>query len=142
MPVEHAAAVLIDKLLQRDAGRREVDARLLDAPAHREGAQPLAAVTAVAAEPLRALLDHVANPVERFHVVLQGGTPEEADLRNVRRTQARLAALALDRFDHRRLFAADIGAGAAAQLESGQRARRIRAQRRQLALEDAAAAVI
>ena len=32
---------------------------------------------------------------------------------------ARQAALALDRLDHRRLFAADVGAGAAAQMQLG-----------------------
>ena len=45
------------------------------------------------------------------------GPAEEADLRDVRRAQPRHAALALDRLDHRRLFAADVGAGAAAQVD-------------------------
>ena len=53
------------------------------------------------------------------------GTVEQPDLRDVGRTQPRLAALALDRFDHRGLFAADVGAGAAPQMELGNRAGRV-----------------
>jgi hypothetical protein len=49
--------------------------------------------------------------------VLQRRPAEQADLGDVGRAQARLAALAFDRFDHRRLFAADVGAGAAAQFD-------------------------
>ena len=90
----------------------------------------------------RRLLDDVAHPMERFHVVLERRPPEEADLRDVRRAQPRLAAFALDRLDHRGLFAADVGAGAAAKMNRRQRARRIRLQRRDLALENRAAAVI
>ena len=139
---EHAAAVLVDELRQRDAGGREVHARLLDAAAHRERAQPLAAVAALAGEPLRPLLEDVAHPVQRLHVVLERGPAEQADLGHIRRPQARLAALALDRLDHRGLFAADVGAGAASQVNRRKRARRIRLQRGDLALQDRAAAVI
>ena len=42
---------------------------------------------------------------------------EEADLDRERRLVARLAALALDRLEERRLLAADVGAGAAAELD-------------------------
>ena len=45
------------------------------------------------------------------------GAAEQADLRDVRRTMARQTALAFDRLDHRRFFAADVGAGAAAQMQ-------------------------
>ncbi len=65
---------------------------------------------------------------------------EQSDLRHVRRAQPRHAALALDRFDHRGLFAADVGAGAAPQMDRRQRARRIFLQRGDLALEYRAAA--
>src|SRR6185312_17067085 len=53
-----------------------------------------------------------------------------------RRTQARHPALAFDRFDHRRLFAADVRAGAAPQFDVGQRAGRIGGERVDLALQD------
>ena len=84
----------------------------------------------------------LAHPVQRLHVVLERGPVEQADLRDVRRAQPRLAALAFDRFDHRGLFAADVGAGAAAQMNRRDRARRIRLQRGDLPLENRAAAVI
>src|ERR1700694_2298799 len=86
----------------------------LPPPRHGERAQPLPAVAAMADEPGRALLDDLPHPVHRLHVVLEGGTVEEAYLSDVRRAQARHAALALDRLDHRRLFAADVRSGAAA----------------------------
>src|SRR3984893_10259111 len=70
----------------------------------------------VGGEPGSALLDDVAHPVERLHGLLEGRAAEQPDLRDIRRTMARQAALALDRFDHRGFFAADIGAGAAAQI--------------------------
>src|SRR5262249_47195881 len=54
-------------------------------------------------------------------VLLEGWTPEQADLRDVRRAVARQAALALDRFNHRRLLAADVRACAAAQMQLGVR---------------------
>ena len=81
-------------------------------------------------EPARALLEDLAHPVERFHVVLERRTAEEPDLRDVGRAQPRHAALAFDRFDHRRFFAADVGARAAPQMDRRQRARRIGLQRR------------
>ena len=87
----------------------------LDAARHRERAQALAAVPAVRGEPVAALLEDLAHPVQRLEVVLQRRPAEQADLRDVRRAQPRHAALAFDRFDHRRLFAADVGAGAAPQ---------------------------
>ncbi len=130
------------ELPQRDAGGREVHARLLHPSAHRERPQPLAAVAAVAGEPLGPVLEDGAHPVQRLHVVLERGPAEEADLGDVGRPQARLAALALDRLDHRRLFAADVGAGAAPKVNRRQRARRVGLQRRDLLLEDRAAAVV
>ncbi len=69
----------------------------------------------------RALLDDVAHPVQRLDVLLERRAAEQADLRDVRRAMARQAALAFDRLDHRRLFAADIGAGAAPQMQLGVR---------------------
>src|SRR6185436_4017932 len=99
-----------------DAGRREHHARLFHAAGNREAAQALALAPAMRGEPRRALLDDVAYPVERLDVLLERRPAEQADLRNIRRAVARQAALALDRFDHRRFFAADIGARAAAEM--------------------------
>ena len=123
------------------AGAR-CDARLLDAAADRERSQPLAASPAWRGEPGRSLFEDLAHPVQRFHVVLERRPAEQANLRDVGRTQARLAALALDRLDHRGLFAADVGACASAQMDRRNRARRIRLQRRDLLLRSLAAAVV
>src|SRR5687768_8810225 len=82
-----------------------------------ERAQAFPAVPALRGEPLRALLDDLAHPVHRLHVVLEGRPAEEADLRHVRRAQARHAALALDRLDHRRLLAADVRSRTPAQVD-------------------------
>ena len=120
-------------------GGREVDAGLVHAAGHRERAQALATVATLAREPRGTLLEDVADPVQRLHVVLERRAAEQPDLRDVRRAQARLAALALDRLDHRGLFAADVRARAAPQVDARQRARRIALQRRDLAREQRAA---
>ena len=84
MALRHAAAIFVDQLAHGDAGRRELDARLLDAARDREAARPLAAAAALAREPVRALLDDVAHPVERLDVVDEGRPAEEPDLRRDR----------------------------------------------------------
>src|SRR6267143_424003 len=96
----------------------------------------------MADEPGRTLLDDLAHPVHRLQVVLERGTVEEADLRDVRRAQARHAALALDRLDHRRLFAADVRPGAAAHVNRRQRARRAVFQPQQFLFQNRTAASI
>ena len=50
---QHAAAVLVDQLPRRDAGRREMHAGLRDAARHRKGAQALPAVAPLPGEPRR-----------------------------------------------------------------------------------------
>src|SRR6185437_11841742 len=115
--VLHAAAELVDQLAHGDAGGSQLHARILHAARYRETAEALALVTALRGRPFRALLDEVADPVHRLDVLLERRAAEQADLRDVRRTMAGQTALALDRFDHRRLFATDIGAGAAAQMQ-------------------------
>ena len=100
-------------------------------------------MAAVRSEPGAALLEQLANPVQRLEVVLQRRPPEQPHLRDVRRAKARQAALAFDRFDHRRLFAADVRPGAAAQEDLGKgRNRRVGLQRRDLRGEGLAAAVV
>ena len=54
---------------------------------------------------------------ERLDVVDDGRLAEQADLDRERRLVARLAAVALDRVEERRLLAADVRAGAAADLD-------------------------
>ena len=100
-------------------------------------------MAAVRREPGAALLEQLADPVQRLEVVLERRQSEQADLRDVRRAQARHAALAFDRFDHRRLFAADVGAGAAAKVNLGKRGDgRVGLQRGDLGGEHLAAAVV
>src|SRR5207253_10297656 len=95
----------------------QLDPGLLDPPRDREGAQPLAAVAALAGEPLRPLFDDVAHPEQRLDIVDEGRPAEQPDLRWEGRLVARQAALALDAFQHRRFLAADIGAGAAPEMD-------------------------
>src|SRR6185503_14986971 len=114
MAILHAAAELIDQLAHGDAGRRQLDARVLHAARNREAAETLALVAALRRRPLRALLDDVADPEHRFDVLLERRTAEQADLRDIRRAMPRQPALALDRLDHRGFFAADVSARAAA----------------------------
>ena len=61
--------------------------------------------------------DDVEHVDERLDVVDDGRLAEEADLDRERRLVARLAPLALDRLEDRRLLAADVGARAAADLD-------------------------
>ena len=121
--VGHAAAILVDQLAQRDPGRRQLDPRLAHATADAKPPQPAAAVAAVRREPVAAALEDLSHPEERLDVVHQRRAAEQPALGDIRRAQPRHAAPALDRFDHRRLLAADIGAGAAAQLDRRQRQR-------------------
>src|SRR5262249_37503834 len=115
----HAAAILLDQLARSDAGGSEHHARLVDAAGDREAAEALALAPAMRGEPGGALLHNVAHPVERLDVLLERWATEQAHLRHIGRAMARQAALTLDRLDHRGLFAADIGAGAAAQVQPG-----------------------
>ena len=75
------------------------------------------AILALIVEPVGAMVEDVADPVQRLDIVDQCRAPEDADLGNIGRAVARQAALALDGFDHRRFLAADIGAGAAPKLD-------------------------
>mgnify|MGYP003694665307 CR=1 FL=1 len=100
----------------RDAGRRELDARALRrGPRPRTSAGPCGRCGRARRTSRRPCSSELAHPVQRLEVVLERRPAEQAHLGDVRRAQARHAALAFDRFDHRRLFAADVGAGAAAQ---------------------------
>ena len=136
MTLGHAAAIFVDQFGERDAGRRQLDARIPDPAGDGIAAQPLAAVAAVAREPFRALLDDDRNPVQSLDIVDQGRPAENAVLRNIGRAVPRQATLAFDRFDHRRFFAADIGAGAAPQMDFGVRRQLGGFERRDLGQQD------
>ena len=77
-------------------------------------------VTGDAEEPrvARVVLEHDVRHVEqRLDVVHDRRLPEQPDLDRERRLVARLAAVALDRLEERRLLAADVRARADAQLD-------------------------
>src|SRR3546814_5542709 len=103
-------------LIRSCAVRRQLHARRLNAAGDRIGAQALAAVAAVRGKTLGALLHDVAHPEHGLDVLVQRRPPEQADLGDVGRAVARQAALALVGFQHRGLFAADVGPRAAAPL--------------------------
>ena len=140
MPRQHAATVFLDKFADGNTGRRQVNTGFLYPAAHGERAQALATVPAVGIEPVRSLFDNIPYPMQGFHVLFQGGAIEQAHLRHVGRAQARHTTLAFYGFKHGGFFAADISPGAAAQMDRGQRARRVPLQCRQLSLQQGAAA--
>src|SRR6266566_100861 len=118
MSLDHAAAEFVDQLTRGDPGWGELDPRITHPPGNREGAQPLAPVAALARKPLGTLLDDVAHPIEGLDVVAQGRSSEEPDLRRKGWSLPRQTALALDAFEHRRFFTADVGTGAAAEVDA------------------------
>src|SRR4029077_4169881 len=83
----------------------------------RETAKTLAVVPPLRGEPIDAALDDVAYPEQRLDILFQRRPAEQPDLSNIRRAMPRQATLALDRFDHRGFFAADISAGAAPHMD-------------------------
>src|SRR5882762_4952562 len=87
-------------------------------------------------------LEQLAHPIKRFKVMLQRGPTEQSHLRDVRRAQSWHAALAFDGFNHRRLFAADVGPRAAPQLDLRQWGGRIRPKLGEFRLEKRAAAMV
>ena len=73
--------------------------------------------TADAREPIRPTAQDRRRNRDRFHIVDRGRTAIDADIRRKRRLQARLAFLAFEAFEQRRLFAADVSAGAMMDVE-------------------------
>src|SRR3546814_8345987 len=73
----------------------------------------LVVLTSEAREPRRAAAQDRRDDRDAFDIVHRRRAAIEARTRRERRFQARLAFLALEAFDHRSFFAADIGAGAA-----------------------------
>src|SRR5262245_36341078 len=70
-------------------------------------------LAAEALEPLRTAAEDGRDNRDALNIVDRGRAAIEAGAGRERRLQARQALLALQALDHRRLFAADVGAGAA-----------------------------
>src|SRR5439155_5925715 len=64
-------------------------------------------------EPLRTILHDERYAGEGLHILHDSRSAERTDNGGKRRLHARLSAMAFDRFDETRLFAADVRAGAA-----------------------------
>ena len=129
-PVARHAAGELDEVAQ---GRPELDlvgAGARDVAGQAEELRPGRAVGADPGERLAAV-EHDARDVgQRLDVVDDRRLAEQPDLDRERRLVARLAALALDRLEERRLLAADVGAGAAPELDVEVEARARRCRRR------------
>ena len=115
-PVEHAAAEL-EHLAQRDPERRLVEAGPRDPARQAEQARARRVLGADLRVRLAALHDDAGHVDERLDVVDHRRLVEQALVDRERRLVARLAAVALDRVEQRGLLAADVGAGALAQLD-------------------------
>ena len=111
------AARAIDERLQRDAERHFVDSGPNGATRDAEQLRAGRLFGAGGGERRPAVAHDVEHVDERLDVVDDGRLAEQARLHGERRLVPRLAAEALDRVEERRLFAADVGAGAAAQLD-------------------------
>lgn len=108
-----SARVFVDDFAQGHAERQFVVAGALDMPADRENLGAFALGGADACEPLRAARDDVRDAGQGLDVVNQGWQAEQPRLGRVGWFQARIAGLALQRFEHGGLLAADIRARAA-----------------------------
>ena len=90
---------------------------LLHAAGQREDLGALALLRADAREPVAAVANDRRDVGEGLDVVDQRGLAPQPFLRRIRRPRTRRAALAFDRGDQRRLFAADEGARAQADID-------------------------
>ena len=135
--------MLINQFLHRDAGRRELDAGLLDTARDRKRAQAFAAVAAMRGKPCPAFFKQFTHPVQGFEIVFQRWPAEQADLRDVRWAQPWQATFAFDRFNHGGFFAAYVRSGTSPQfnLRHARHGRRP-AQFVQFGLKHVAAAVV
>ena len=109
--VAHAAGQ-VDQLAKRDAERGFVLAGSGDVAGEAEDPVALGLLGAHRREPRGAVLDDARHRRDRLDVVDHGRAGVEAGDRGERRTQARLAAAALESLEQRGLLATDVGAGA------------------------------
>src|SRR5215472_4000442 len=117
MALGHAAAEFVDEFARGDASGRELDAGIFHPARDRKAAEAFALMPALRGEPIDPALDNVAHPEQRLDILFERGAAEQPNLSDVRRAMSRQAALTFDRFDHGGFFAADISAGAAAQVD-------------------------
>ena len=113
----HAAGMLLDQLLQRDAHLLLDVAGLVHVAGDAEQLGAGVLRPAERREPGGAAPQDGRRDRDRLDVVDRGRAAVEADRRRERRLQARLALLAFEALEQRRLLAADIGAGAAMQVD-------------------------
>ena len=107
----------VEQLAQRRAERQLVEPRPLDAAGEAEEARARRAFRAGLRVLGAADAEHLEHVEERLDVVHRGRLAEQPDLDRERRLVARLAALALDRLEQRRLLAAHVRARTDAQLD-------------------------
>ena len=112
-----AAAEPLDQLAQGDAERGLDDAAPRDVAGQLEDARAPGAPDAVLGVGLRAVGQDPRHRGQGEHVVDDGGPAEQALEGGDRRLGPHHAALALEALEHRRLLAADVGAGADAHVQ-------------------------
>ena len=119
LPIGNAAADVEDDLAQRSMPiGTSISPVLLTLPARAKTLVPLLFSVPMPANHSPPSLDNRRDVGEGFDVVDQRGAAPEARLpRGIGRARPRLPALAFDRGDQRRLFAADERAGPKAQIE-------------------------
>src|SRR5215831_19237269 len=108
----HAAAMGVEQLPQRHSHGVFDGAGFLHVAGNAEQLGAGVVRPADAGEPGAAAPRNVRHHRDRFHVVDRGWAAVDPDIGRKRRFQARLALLAFEAFQQRRLLAADIGSGA------------------------------
>src|SRR5476651_2080681 len=109
----YAAGMLLDQLLEGNAHRLFDVARLVHVPGDAEEFGAGVVGTAESSEPGRALAQDRRRHRDRLDIVHRRGAAVEAGSRGERRLEPRHALLAFEALEQRRLLAADVGAGAA-----------------------------
>ena len=124
-PVQQAAADVVDQLAHRDLADFDfVIAGLLHVAADAEDARAGVVRRAELRVFRAAHLDDVLHVAERLDVVHDGRAHVEAEhRREIRRLDARIGALAFERFDQAGLLAADVSARAAMDVDLADRSR-------------------
>ncbi len=107
-----AAAHLLQQLGDGDAERELVDARLVAVAGDAEQLEAGGLRVPIDLNHSAPFGQDAATAGERLDVVDDGRLADEPGVHRERRPVARLAAVAFERFDERRLLAADVGAGA------------------------------
>src|SRR5690348_44568 len=103
----------VDQLAEGDAHALLDHRRLVHVAANLEELGALVLLTAETGEPAGAAAQDGRDHRNRFDVVDRGRAAVEAGAGRKRRLEPRTAHLALKAFEHRGLFAADVGARAA-----------------------------